>query len=272
MNPFNMSENPFNINNAQTETQQTPFQPQQPQTQTPFQPQQTQTPFQPQQPQQQTQQQPQQQFQPQTSPFQTQPSQPVFEVPQGTIQNQAFGGFSPTPETASFPTANVEEKQQYHIIDLFWFINRKLIYNQKLDQGEAHIMTVGYNASFNNLRMGLLNNTNNAITGTSLIIQNATRLTGWNIYPEEAILLKAYQGSEQAINLRERQIKSGGWSPNQTQITWNKDNVAFRSKESNGTIHCFTLMQEQVIGFEKALEFMYNGTAWTLAMMSNIKK
>lgn len=259
MNPFNMSENPFSINDAQPGTQQPAFQPQQ-QQQTPFQPQpgtSVQQPFQP---------------QIQTSPFQSQPSQPVFEVPQGTIQNQALGGFSPTPETANFPTANVEEKQQYHIIDLFWFINRKLIYNQKLDQGEAHIMTVGYNASFNNLRMGLLNNTNNAITATSLIIQNATRLTGWNIYPEEAILLKAYQGSEQPINLRERQIKSGAWSPNQTQITWNKDNVVFKSKESNGTIHCFILMQEQVIGFEKALEFMYNGTAWTLAMMSNIKK
>lgn len=239
MNPFNMSENPFT-------TPDQSFQPQPPQPQV----------------------QPQTAFQPQVQ------SQSIFEVPQGTVQNQSFGGggFVPTTEITTFPTANVEEKQQYHIIDLFWFINRKIIYNQKVDQGEAHIMTVGYNANFNNLRFGLLNNTNNAITPSSLIIQNATRLTGWNIYPEEAILLKAYQGSDQPLNLRERQIKSGGWTPNQTQIIWGKDTILFKTKDSNGTILSFVLMQEQIIGFEKALEFMYNGTAWTLAMMSSIKK
>jgi len=211
-NPFNMDANQPGVQQQpQTQPiQQSPFQ--QPQ-QSPFQ-QPQQSPFQ--QPQQPVYQQPQQPIyqQPQQTPFQ-QPFQP--EIPQGIIQNQAlppdiFQQPTMTPFQTGFETPqqpDQPEKQQYHIIDLFWLINRKLIYGQALDPSEAHIMTIGFNASFNNLRCTFLSANQNAITQTSIIIQNATRISGFNIYSEEALLLKAYQNSGTPIIIRERQFKAG---------------------------------------------------------------
>jgi len=267
-NLFNM-DNPFS----------TDAQPQQPQ-QSPFQPQMQQSPFQSQSQPQQMQQSPfQSQPQQMQSPFQ-QPFQP--EIPQGTIQNQGL----PQPDMFQQPTmtpfqTGVEihqqpdqpEKQQYHIIDLFWLINRKLIYGQALDPSESHILTIGFNASFNNLRCTLLSANQNAITQTSIVIQNATRLSGFNIYSEEALLLKAYQNSGTPIIIRERQFKAGNtWSPNITKIIWNKESIVINTVDSSNKVCNFILVQDQIAGFEKALDFMLNGMAWILGMMGVLKK
>ena len=280
MNPFNMSENPFS-NVADTSQQQF----QQPQAvqespfgKTPEIPQASMqnqnigfTPDQmfsgfsnPQQPfQQQQQQQNQQPFQPQ----QNQQQQP-FQTYNSPIPQQNFNNIDHTPSQQ-----NEERQQQYNIVDMFWLINRKILFNQKTEPNEAHIMTIGFNASFNNLRFGLFNNSNNAINSTSIIIQNATRVSGFNIYSEDAAFLLTYPKNSQPFYIRERQIKSGmSWSPNLTQIIWNPDSILISSKDSNNSTYSFTLVQDQIVAFEKILDFMLNGTAWTFAMMSVLKR
>jgi len=299
MNPFNMNENPFNSNatenpfgsnDSQQSIQPSTFQQPQPQ-------------FQQSLPPNSIQQQQQQQQQQQSIPFQeipqgilqTQGNNNPFQINQSdniqqsfqpsNIMNQPFQpvnvshqSFQPMQQFQQ-PTnqpdlqhSNEPEKIAYYIIDLFWLINRKIIYNQPLDQSEAHIMTIGFNASFNNLRCTLLSANQNAITPSSIIIQNANRLTGFNIYSEEALLLKTYQQSGSPIVIRERQIKSGtNWNPNITKVVWSKESILITSSDSNKTVG-FSLMQEQINAFEKSLEFMLNGSAWTLAMMSVLKR
>ena len=97
-------------------------------------------------------------------------------------------------------------------------------------------------------------------------MQNAPRLSMCNIHAEQALELLANKGQGKSIFAFERIIKAGNWTPNQTQITWNPDNIIVQTTDNQGVVYQFSCIEEQIIGLEKAFEFMINGTAWNISL------
>jgi len=219
---------------------------------------------------------PQQTFNPNPTPA----PQQTFSNPQGNVFNP-----NPQPQQGGYPQQNFgnppqqQNNQQngqqvkYVIVDFFWLINKKLIYHQQLEQGEAAILTVGYNASFNNLRFSFHGVTNETFTPSSITIQNTQRLAMCNIYSEQALdLLTKSKGTGAPVYSFERVIKSGNWTPNKTIIVWNPDSIIIQTCDSNNNTYKFPCYEDQIYGLEKALEFMINGQAWMTGLMAAMSR
>ena len=184
---------------------------------------------------------------------------------QQQLFNNSFGQHSTNP-------IDVEEKPQYNIIDFFWFINKKIIFNQPLEDNEGHVLVIGFNANFNNLRFGLLKaKVSNAFQKNYIVHSDFNRITGFNIYSEDAIALLHNKGQNIGFLLRERLFKMSNWIPNTTQITWSEQVIKILTKDQTGLIHNFSLYQEQIIGFEKSLNFMLD-QSWVLSMYNSFFK
>jgi hypothetical protein len=93
-----------------------------------------------------------------------------------------------------------------------------------------------------------------------------------NLHSETALQLLASKGSGKVIRVFERVIKAGNWTPNMSAVTWNKDNIVIQTqvqKQDNSTVnHHFIIVEEQIYGFEKCLEFMINGNSWLASLIS----
>jgi hypothetical protein len=195
------------------------------------------------------------------------PQQGGFSPPQqgfggGGGQQQGFGGGGGQQQGGG---------SKYNITDLYWFVNRKLFSGGTLDQGEAGLMTIGFNASFGNLRLSLHGINNNSFTQSSIIMENCQRLAICNIHSEIAAQILASKGNGQPVQLLERVIKAGNWTPNVSQITW-QTSVTVQSQDQQGNAHIFTMLDDQVTAFESALGFMIDGNAWVASLMSVITR
>ena len=203
------------------------------------------------------------------------PQQGGFNPPQqqgfgGGGQQQGFGGGG---QQQGFGGGGQQQSggSKYNITDLYWFVNRKLFSGGTLDQGETGLMTIGFNASFGNLRLSLHGINNNSFTQSSIIMENCQRLAICNIHSEAAAQILASKGNGQPVQLLERVIKAGNWTPNVSQITW-QTSVTVQSQDQQGNAHVFTLLDDQVTAFESALGFMIDGNAWVASLMSVITR
>lgn len=202
-----------------------------------------------------------------TESVQTTPPPPVgqtdspFGTPAG--QNQFFGGGS----------SGTQQSPKYNIIDLFWLINQKLIDKTQIQPNEAHLLTIGYNASFGNLRMTFYGCNQNTFTPSSIILGNAKRITTANMYPEACIELLSKKDANQPIMLFERTIRNDNkWSPNQTTVIWAKNAIRIQTTDSQNVSSLFDITNWQVIAFEQAMLFMTRGKSWDMNMHSVFHK
>lgn len=189
----------------------------------------------------------------------------------GGNQNQNFGGNQNNGYGGNQGGFQNQNNEKFAIIDMFWFVNKKMYANQALDQGEAQILTVGFNASFNNMRIGMSMGNEGAFTDTSIIIGNCARLANFNIFSEHALQILHVPNTPHRIF--ERVIRAGSWNPNPSQITNNGDSFLIQSTNTQtGNTHSFLIAQEQAVGFKHALEFLLNGQSWSMAMTGQMNR
>jgi hypothetical protein len=162
-------------------------------------------------------------------------------------------------------------QMRYHIIDMFWLINESFKQTGNVQQGEAAIAVIGYNASFNNLRIGLYD-AGNAINNNSIVIQDAQKTVSVNLHSESAAELLQKKRSGQPVQIIERIIKSNSnWQPAQCTFIWNNDGLFIQAQDNNNSRNYgFTGYQETCI--ERTLEFLLNGQAWSLSLQSIMAK
>lgn len=234
---------------------------------------------------------PPQNFQPTYQPNSQPPMQPQgFGQPQGYPQQpvqqpqQAWGGMQPAgaqyspqgmpPAPAPAPAQHwgnnggQNGQQKYNIVDMYWWVNKKYIMQVPFDQGEVGMLTVGFNANFNNMRFCLHNIDPNMINQPSLIITNCPRVTLVNVYSENAGEILASKGSGQTIMTQERVIKAGGgWTPNQSAWIWGPDRVSLYTQDQQGAAYSYTFLGPQITLLEGVLTWMIDGSAWNAALM-----
>jgi len=195
--------------------------------------------------------------------------------PNTTFNPQGGGNFAPTQNQNAFGNAHgnnagggQQQQNKYNIVDMFWFINKKLFAQKPLGQNEAGIITVGYNASFNNMRFSLHGFQEGSTNASSIIMSNCPRLATCNIYSETVCDLIAKKGSGVGVVAYERVIKAGNWTPNQTALMWDANGIIVQTTTGQNQTFTFQFSDEQVFALEKAFDFMMNGVAWTLSMQS----
>ena len=180
----------------------------------------------------------------------------------GQQQQQQFGGQQPQ-----------QQQSKYHIIDMLWLINQKIVKKEQLQQNERHLLSVGINASFGNMRMTFYDAGGNAFTPSSIIIANATRKTVANAYPEACNEVLSNKDNGKTTFLFERVIRADNrWVPNQTGITWTANKITIQSMDSQNNQSLFDIVDWQVEAFEKALRFMTTGGGWLASLQGTINR
>lgn len=184
-----------------------------------------------------------------------------------------FGTPTPSGQGQFFSGSNQQVTPKYNIIDLFWLINQKLIDKKQMEQNEVHLLTLGYNASFGNLRMTFYTCNQNTFTPSSIILANAKRVTTVNMYPEACMELLSKKDTKQPITLFERTIRSDiKWSPNQTTIIWAPNAIRIQTTDPQNASSLFDITSWQVKAFEHSLKFMTTGKSWNMNMQSVFHK
>jgi hypothetical protein len=200
--------------------------------------------------------------------------QPQF----GTTQQNApaFGGggnFQQNQQPFGGQQQSQPQQSKYHIIDMLWLINQKIIKKEQLQPNERHLLSVGINASFGNMRMTFYDAGNNVFTASSIIIANATRKTVANAYPEACNEILTNKDNGKTTFLFERVIRADNrWVPNQTGITWAPNKITIQSMDSQNNQSVFEIVDWQVDAFEKALRFMTTGGGWLASLQGTINR
>ena len=229
-----------------------------------------------------------------TPPAASAPQQPVQQPVQQTqggvnMQNQQggqpqFGQNTPTFGGGQQPFGGGQQQQfgggqqqhqtpKYYIIDMLWLINQKIIKKEQLQQNDRHLLSVGINASFGNMRMTFYDTENNVFTPSSIIIANATRKTVANAYPEACSEILFNKETGKAVFLFERVIRADNrWTPNQTSITWVPNKIIIQSMDSQNNQSLFEIVDWQIIAFEKVLTFMTTGGSWMANLQGTINR
>jgi hypothetical protein len=103
------------------------------------------------------------------------------------VMSQESGGtkFDPSSNMNS-----MRQKQPYHIIDLFWFINPRINDMSSLPVEEAHFCQMSYNIDFGNIKATLFKIPNGALYGHVLFLMSLQRLTSGTIYPSSLFKLQ----------------------------------------------------------------------------------
>ena len=164
---------------------------------------------------------------------------------------------------------NNGNRPKYNIIDLFWLTNLKFFKQEQLGQNEAGLLSIGYNADFDNMRCTLRSVTNESFTSSSVIISNTQQVAIMHVYAETClqILHMIEMKTSGAIHNFERIIQaSSKWTPNQSTINVTPEVITIQSTNNQGQVHSFDLSDWQIAAFKKACEFMVNGPAWTSSL------
>ncbi len=206
-------------------------------------------------------QQPQQQYQQQYSTNFQQPNQQAEN-------NHNFNNHNFNNQYSNNGYSNNNQKMKYNIIDFYWLVNDKLKHQQSLEPGECMMITVGFNADFNNMRFSLLNiNNMNMLNGGGLELDNCQKITNFNIHSEGAASILANKNKDINIQTYERVISSGSWTPNQTVWKWIKNSLYVYSKpNNNNNFYSYVFSSEQIPMIESAFNFMINGQGWMAAL------
>ena len=208
------------------------------------------------------------------SQMQMQQPQQNFQAPQQMSQ-PSFGqqpqfGQGGQFQQPSFQQQNNNE-QRYQIIDMYWLVNQKVKTNEQFIDGECNFMTIGFNASFNNMRLTFFSMNPQDLNNSYITISNLRKITNCNIFSETAGELYFNKGTGNPVRIHERMFRMTNWTPNFTQITWNPDNIVIHTQDSQGILTAFTLLNWHITAFESCLNFLVDGSAWNSSLMSTMK-
>lgn len=184
------------------------------------------------------------------------------------VGQQTFGSAVPNEPIKVEPPVIPQtkfEKKHHNIIDMYWFVNQKLFQKQQLDQGEAGMLALGYNADFANLRVGFHNIDGESFTKSSMIKAKMKELTNLNLFSETCFQILDCLRTAKPINVSnfERIIGADNkWVPNQTQITGNAEQIIIRTMNPDGNKFSYTLLGWQITAFASALRYMTEGQSW----------
>ena len=160
-----------------------------------------------------------------------------------------------------------ELPKKYNIVDQFWLVNQKLYLKQELnkDPVECGVLTLGYNADWNNMRVRFYEITPESINQSLICTDKMNLLTSINIFSETANNITFQLRNNRELNIfnLERIIgASNKWIPNLSLITGNRDGIIIKTKTSDDKKYMFSLLDYQVDIFLNALNYMINGNSW----------
>lgn len=196
--------------------------------------------------------------------------------PSSSSSNNIFGG----NQFGNSSNNSNNNAKKYYIKDLLWLISFKLYRNEKLENGETALITVGFNSTYDNMRITFLQPSSETFTESAIIRLKTKSLTTVNLFSETCAAIKySYNSSSEKpvmLMAQERLIQSGNWQPNKTRIELDKKNNKITihtispsdSRNSSGTKYKFTLEGWQVPAFIDACNFMLNGGAWSVSSIS----
>lgn len=191
-----------------------------------------------------------------TEPFSSN-STPVFEQP--VVETPVV--------TATFTPPNANKK--YNIVDMYWLINNKLFNKQKLDANEVALLSIGYNADFNNLRFVIHEINDKVFTESAILKHEAKVISSVNVFSETSakVLNNIKRGITEPVHNFERVFNANmieQWKPNQASFEINKENggsIILKILYNNTTYsYMFTDWQIEVL--ISCFKFMTNGDSW----------
>ena len=182
-------------------------------------------------------------------------------------ENFDMTSFDSTPTAPVVPVANNNqnnnrqnngfqnngERQKYNIKDFFWFINPKLFSQQGLTQGEAGMITVGYNLDFDNMRLQLYSIDQSTFKPGAILLPNAKKLAVSHLYPEyryQMIHAAEHEYDAQYFSFERTISGTGNWEPNKTIINVTKENIqitSVHSKDNSQYFYVFSGWQRQAL-------------------------
>jgi hypothetical protein len=157
------------------------------------------------------------------------------------------------------------KKKHHNIIDMYWLINDKLFQKKPLGEGEAGFIALGYNADFANLRVGFHQPDQESFTKSSMVKDKMKFMTSINLFSETAYNILDCLRTAKPINISnfERIVGAdNSWTPNQTQITGNQEEIIIKTLTPNGEKYYYTFLAWQIPCFASALKYMVEGNSW----------
>jgi len=211
------------------------------------------------------------------NPFDT-PIQNTIELDQAIIElDQTI--IEPVQNTIELDQVVIEpikdniKKRHHNIVDMYWLINEKLFNQQALGQGEAGLLAIGYNADFGNLRIGFHEVNGESFTKSSMIKDKMKFLTSINFFSETAYAIRDCLRNGKPVNISnfERIIGSDNkWTPNQTQITGDTNQLIIKTMTPEGKKYNYTFSNWQIPAFATALKYMTEGQSWDSNILTRI--
>lgn len=173
---------------------------------------------------------------------------------------------------------SMKQKSQYHIIDLFWFINPKLSLRQELPIEEAHFCQVSFNIDFGNIKITLFKIPNGALHGHVLFLMSLLRLTSGTIY--HSSLFKLIHESERLkkdnpieFTCLEQLVYNSGetWQTQRPVCTFNvNSNIILTINDKNSGRFFYEFTDWQKSALIHAAKFAIN-QGYTLTGNQNIR-
>lgn len=151
-------------------------------------------------------------------------------------------------------------KSKYNIIDLFWLVDDQVFADiSKLDQDQAHFMSIGYNMDFGNLRVTLCKLTKESIDNHVVYRQSMQTLVSGTIYPSSAF--RILNSSESKVVCIEQLINRTGekWQEERPTVQINtKDNYeCLITDPLSSRTYKYTFNEWQTKAFKHSLEYTF---------------
>ncbi len=181
--------------------------------------------------------------------------------------------FDNIPVSSSSSTFNNSQNKKYYIRDNYWFVNMKLYRKEKLDNGEASLITISFNSQYDNMRIVFLQPGNEAFSDSAIVRSKCKVITTANVFAEtcEALLYYYDKSADKPTSWHalERLIQANSeWKPNRTKFDLNKKEgkiTIFTVPANNKTqVSKFTFEDFQLEGFLNACRFMRK-EAWIVS-------
>lgn len=169
------------------------------------------------------------------------------------------------------PQIDQQNQKKYNIIDFYWLINPKINNKEKLSQNEVGLITIGYNADFNNIRIGLFEITDNVLMDYCIHKYNAKQLSFVNVYSEtaEKIVYRLTNNTADNIINYERIFSQGmikqEWKPSKCMFIIQNDPIIKVIIQVNDK-YFYQFTEWQLKALFNSLKYSINGQAWSTSL------
>jgi len=189
------------------------------------------------------------------------PELPEPDFITNTEDNEFINNTSTPENMQNFNTNPPMIKSKYNIFDMFWLINEDVFEDlNKLEENEAHFISISFNIDFGNLKITLCNLTEEAIDDHVLFRQNMETLISGTIYPSSAF--RILKSKEKSIICMEQLINKTGekWQKERPMIQINKGNDYYECVVTNPLTkenYKYVFRDWQKDAFEECLKYIY---------------